>query len=96
MIQSLPGVEDGADNSYHTATFMGTAKKDFINSMGERFFKGDSIYNYSRGKGDIGQYVQKSQEALKNNNGKIIFRYFTPIEPENTEVKLSPRQTSVK
>ena len=88
MIQSLPGVKDGYDNKYHTATFMGVADKDFINPMGEKFFKGDTIYNYSRGKGDVGQFVQKSQRALKNNNGKTNFRFFTPIESEENKNKL--------
>ena len=90
MIQSLPGVPDGYDNKYHTAIYAGIADSDYINTLGDFVNKGDTLYNYSRGKKDFGQFVQRTQVPLRKNHGKTNFRFFTPLDKDEY-LKLSER-----
>lgn len=75
MIQSLPDVPD-EDNIFHTAIFSGVADSDYTNQFGDIIHKGDSLYRYSTGKANKGDYRERPKEALMNNHGKTRFRYY--------------------
>lgn len=75
MIQSLPDRND-EDNIYHSAIFSGVSDKDFTNEFGDIIQKGDSLYRYSSGKANKGEFKERPKSALLNNHGKTKFRYF--------------------
>ena len=75
MIQSLPNKSDD-ENIYHSTIFSGIADTDYINEFGDNIQKGDSLYRYSTGKANQGDYRERPKQALMQNHGKTKFRYF--------------------
>lgn len=78
MIQSLPGKNDSKDDIYHSAIYAGTADSSYVNRFGDIINVGDSLYRYSNGKADKGDFRERPKEALMNNHGKTRFRYYRP------------------
>ena len=75
MIQSLPNKSDD-ENIYHSTIFSGIADTNYINEFGDNIQKGDSLYRYSTGKANQGDYRERPKQALMQNHGKTKFRYF--------------------
>lgn len=78
MIQSLPGKNDSEDDIYHSAIYAGVSDSSYINRFGDIVNIGDSLYRYSNGKANKGDFRERPKEALMNNHGKTRFRYYRP------------------
>lgn len=76
VIQSLPGVPDGTENKYHTMIYDHKASRTYVDEEGDLVQEGDMLFNYSRGKKNKGQYVQKSKSFTDKNAGKTHYRYY--------------------
>lgn len=92
VIQSLPGVPDGTENKYHTMIFDHYAPWTYIDDEGDWVRKGEMLFNYSRGKKDEGQYVQKSKSRTDENEGKTFYRYYRYIPEHKLGNKIRFRQ----
>lgn len=82
VIQSLPNVPDGINNSYHTMIFDGYAPKTYINQEGDLVKKGEMEFNYSKGEKWKGNFVRRPKSITDENNGKTHYRYYRFV-PEN-------------
>ena len=82
VIQSLPNVPDGINNSYHTMIFDGYAPKTYINQEGDLVKKGEMEFNYSKGEKWKGNFVRRPKSVTDENNGKTHYRYYRLV-PEN-------------
>lgn len=82
VIQSLPNVPDGINNSYHTMIFDGYATNTYINQEGDLVKKGEMEFNYSKGEKWKGNFVRRPKSVTDKNEGKTHYRYYRLI-PEN-------------
>lgn len=88
MIQSVPGVSDQDPNaSYHSTIYIGTSPYQGVNKFGDKINVGDSLYAYSAGGPEKGQFRIRPKSALMKNAGKTRFRYYSPTSFKPSENK---------
>lgn len=77
VVQSLPDIEDGPNNRYHTMILKGFANDSYTNKFGDAASEGEMIYGYSNGENS---YRERPHNELMKNHGKTKFRYYTPVK----------------
>ena len=79
VIQSLPEVEDGPNNKYHSMILTGFASDSYKNKFNDSSSENEMIYGYSNGEDS---YRERPHNVLATNHGKTKFRYYVPIKQQ--------------
>lgn len=79
VIQSLPEVEDGPNNKYHSMILTGFASDSYENKFNDSSSENEMIYGYSNGEDS---YRERPHNVLATNHGKTKFRYYVPIKQQ--------------
>lgn len=79
VIQSLPEVEDGPNNKYHSMILTGFASDSYKNKFNDSSSENEMIYGYSNGEDS---YRERPHNVLTTNHGKTKFRYYVPIKQQ--------------
>ena len=91
VIQSLPEVEDGPNNKYHSMILTGFASNSYENKFNDSSSENEMIYGYSNGEDS---YRERPHNVLTTNHGKTKFRYYVPINQQggilNNQLAINP------
>ena len=91
VIQSLPEVEDGPNNKYHSMILTGFASDSYKNKFNDSSSENEMIYGYSNGEDS---YRERPHNVLATNHGKTKFRYYIPVNQQggilNNQLVINP------
>lgn len=85
VIQSLPDMNDGPQDSYHTMLFDGISDSTYVNKFGDHVNKGDTMFIYSNGLPTSGAMRVRPKSATDTNNGKTRYRYYRYVPQKKAD-----------